>query len=385
MTESKNKIIILLITFLWLLHVSCFKLEGQSSQKKLVWSDEFEYSGAPDSDKWSYDIGGDGWGNNEEQYYTNRIENSHVENGKLIITAIKEDYGSNSYTSARLVTKNKGDWLYGRFEIMAKLPEGRGTWAAIWMLPTDWEYGSWPYSGEIDIMEHVGYDMGTVYGTIHVELYNGMLGTQKGGSMDIPDAHTAFHEYAIEWAEDTLYFFIDDNLYFEYPNYHTGSDRWPYDKRFHLLLNIAIGGNWGGIEGIDDTIFPQNMEIEYVRVYQIFQKHEIQGPVSVSTNQENINFSLPEYEGAVYTWSFPEGVDIISGQGTGNVTVNWGEEGGTVSVLQESGEESFTSTMDINLIIVPQQTVIIHGNETELGTWSEKAGSGNTIKMTYEE
>jgi beta-glucanase (GH16 family) len=385
MTEYNKIHFEVLVCAIYVISLFFFRLNAQSTQKHLIWSDEFEYTGTPDPANWSYDIGGDGWGNNEEQYYTDRPENVHVENGKLIITALKEDYNGNNYTSARIVTKNKGDWLYGRIEVMAKIPEGRGTWAAIWMLPTDWEYGGWPYSGEIDIMEHVGYDMGTVYGTIHVELYNGMLGTQKGGHMYINDVHTAFHEYAIEWTEDTLYFFIDDNQYFEYPNYHTGSDRWPYDKRFHLLMNIAIGGNWGGIEGIDNSIFPQSMEIEYVRVYQIFQKHEIKGPDRVTINQENITFSLTEYEGASYNWMFPDGVEIISGQGTGSITVNWGAEKGMVTVIQSLGEESFTSTLDVSLISVPEEDLIINGNETGLGTWSQEPGTGNTIQMTYEE
>ncbi len=385
MAENKKLHYKYWILIIWVICAFSFRIHAQSMHKQLVWSDEFDYTGAPDPAKWDYDIGGDGWGNNEEQYYTNRLENSHVEDGKLIITAIKEDYEGNAYTSARLATRNRGDWLYGRFEIMAKLPEGRGTWAAIWMLPTDWEYGGWPYSGEIDIMEHVGYDMGTVYGTIHVELYNGMLGTQKGDHMYLSDAHTAFHEYALEWTEDTLYFFIDDNLYFAYPNYHTGSDRWPYDKRFHLLMNIAIGGNWGGIQGIDDGIFPQSMEVEYVRVYQIFQKHEINGPSRVISNEEDISFNLTAYDGATYTWTFPPGVEIISGHGTHDVTVDWGITGGTVTVVQSLGEESFTSTLEISVITVPENGIVIKGNETELGTWNSVPGNGNTIKMTYEE
>ncbi|MCX8074050.1 MAG: glycoside hydrolase family 16 protein, partial [Clostridia bacterium] len=114
---------------------------------RLVWSDEFDYTGKPDSNKWGYDIGGGGWGNQELQYYTDRLENARVENGKLIIEARRENYGGREYTSARLVSRNKGDWLYGRFEIRAKLPGGRGTWPAIWMLPTDWVYGGWPNSG----------------------------------------------------------------------------------------------------------------------------------------------------------------------------------------------------------------------------------------------
>ena len=360
-------------------------VNAQSSYTHLVWSEEFDYAGAPDISKWSYDIGGDGWGNNEAQYYTNRLENARVEDGKLIITAIKESYGGNDYTSARLATREKGDWLYGRVEVRAILPEGRGTWAAIWMLPTDWEYGGWPASGEIDIMEHVGYDMGTVYGTIHTEAYNGMIGTQKGGDILLPDAHQVYHVYAIEWDEDSIHFIADDERYFSFPNYNTGYERWPFDKRFHLLLNIAIGGNWGGIEGIDDSIFPQTMEIDYVRVYQKFQQHKIVGPSQVNAFEKDIYFNIVEFPEASYEWSFPEGVEITDGQGTNSVTVNWGEVAGTISVLQSYNGESYTSTHDVSVISTPDNLLIIRGNETEIGTWDKKEGDGNTIEMNYEE
>ena len=199
---------------------------------KLIWSEEFDYTGFPDSTKWSYDTEG------------------------------------NSYTSARLITKGKGDWLYGRFEIRAKLPTGRGTWPAIWMLPTDWEYGDWPKSGEIDIMENVGYDPDTIVGSSHTEKYNHAIGTQKNAKIACPDCYKAFHVYALEWEEDEYRLYVDDQLYFTFKNEGTGYEVWPYDKRFHILLNLAIGGNWGGQKGIDDSLFPHVFEIDYVRVYK---------------------------------------------------------------------------------------------------------------------
>jgi beta-glucanase (GH16 family) len=374
-------------TFLFIVFIGwCFTGIAQSNGYKLVWSDEFDYTGKPDNAKWGYDIGGGGWGNQEEQYYTDRLVNAKVENGKLIITALKESYGGSQYTSARLLTRYKGDWLYGRMEIRAKLPEGIGTWAAIWMLPTDWEYGGWPNSGEIDIMEHVGYDMGNVHGTIHTEAYNGMIGTQRGDNIIIPDVHEAFHNYSIEWTEDTIDFLADDVIYFSFPNYHTGYDRWPFDKRFNLLMNIAIGGTWGGQQGIDDNIFPQTMEIEYVRVYQKFTQKEINGPTEVYANQENINFTLTEFEGAVYTWSFPDGVSITEGQGSNSITVNWGKKAGTVSVLQSYGDDLFTSALDVTVIFTPgDSSLIIRSNETEIGTWQLKPGNGNSITTKYDE
>lgn len=251
-----------------LFNILGFNLYSQTYS--LVWSDEFDYTGLPDTLKWNYDVGGHGWGNQELQYYTyRRSENARVEDGKLIIEAKKETYEGKEYTSARLVTKNLGDWLYGKIEVSAKLPKGRGTWPAIWMLPTDWEYGGWPSSGEIDIMEHVGYDEGVVHGTVHTEAYNHNLGTQKGNSVNLPDATSTFHEYSIEWTPYEIYFFADSNKYFTFPKYENDYKKWPFDKRFHLLLNIAVGGSWGGVQGVDDNAFPTTLEVEYVRVYQI--------------------------------------------------------------------------------------------------------------------
>jgi beta-glucanase (GH16 family) len=235
------------------------------------WADEFDYTGLPNSTKWGYDLGGSGWGNNELQYYTDQLNNAKVENGKLIITAIKENVGNMNYSSARLVTRNKGDFLYGRIEVMAKLPSGRGTWPAIWMLPTDWTYGSWPQSGEIDIMEHVGFNPNNVLFSIHTQAYNHSIGTQKSGGQLIPTAMTDFHKYRLDWTPYAVRGYFDDQLVFTFINEGKGYATWPFDKRFHLLINLAIGGNWGGAQGVDDSIFPRSLELEYVRVYKMIE------------------------------------------------------------------------------------------------------------------
>lgn len=246
----------------------------QKAPKSLVWSDEFDYNGTPDTTKWNYDLGDGcpnvcGWGNNEAEYYTKDLKNVRVENDLLIIEAHKDSLGGKAYTSTRMVSKGKGDWLYGRIEVKAKLPKGKGTWPAIWMLSTDWKYGGWPESGEIDIMEHVGYDPGVVHGTIHTESYNHIKGTQKEGKLTIKDAMETFHVYSIDWSENKMDFYIDDTLYHTVTRDPNDDFRgWPFDQRFHLILNLAVGGNWGGKEGIDDSIWPQRMEIDYVRVYQ---------------------------------------------------------------------------------------------------------------------
>lgn len=235
----------------------------------IVWSDEFDYNGLPAADKWGYDVGGSGWGNQELQYYTEkRLENARVENGVLIITAKKENYKNMNYTSARLITKNKGDWLYGRIEVAAKLPRGTGVWPAIWMLPTDWEYGEWPASGELDIMENVGFDPFVVHFNIHTEAYNHSIGTNKGDRTTLDDPHDTFNVYALEWFEDHVNFFANDDTIFTFENEKKSFREWPFDKRFHLLLNIAVGGTWGGQQGVDDDIFPQKCIIDYVRVYE---------------------------------------------------------------------------------------------------------------------
>ncbi|WP_242927560.1 glycoside hydrolase family 16 protein [Pontibacter vulgaris] len=237
-----------------------------------VWAEEFNYTGKPDETKWGYDIGGTGWGNNELQYYTNSTSNANVADGTLKITARKENKEGKEYTSARLVSKNKGDFLYGRFEIKAKLPTGRGTWPAIWMLPTDWAYGGWPKSGEIDIMEHVGYDQNNVHITVHTEAFNHSKNTQKGKSKVIETASTAFHLYRVDWTPYAVRGYIDDLPVFEFINSGKGFEEWPFDKRFHLLLNLAVGGNWGGAQGVDPSVYPQTMEVDYVRVYKMIEK-----------------------------------------------------------------------------------------------------------------
>jgi beta-glucanase (GH16 family) len=241
---------------------------NEAKALKLVWNDEFDYTGSPDQRKWNYDTGGHGWGNHELEYYTDkRLENARAENGMLIIEARKEDYQGMKYTSARLITKGKGDWQYGKIEVRAKLPKGVGTWPAIWMLASTTPL-HWPDDGEIDIMEHVGYNQGTVHGSVHCKKYNHVIGTQKTATIPVPDCSEAFHVYSVEWNKDSLKVAIDGNAYFKFANEHSSYGAWPFDNKMHLLLNIAVGGDWGGQKGVDETIWPQRMEIDYVRVYQ---------------------------------------------------------------------------------------------------------------------
>lgn len=214
----KNKIILSSVIFL--VSTMAFASNGHKGWR-LVWHDEFNRKGLVDTAKWSYDTQGNNWrwGNNENQYYTeSRKENACVSNGTLKITARKESMAGFNYTSARLITKHKGDWLYGRFEIRAKLPEGLGTWPAIWMLPTKDAYGNWPASGEIDIMENVGFDPGVIVASAHTKSFNHIMGTQKNAKINCRTCYTDFHIYALEWEANEYRVYLDDTLYFTYRN-----------------------------------------------------------------------------------------------------------------------------------------------------------------------
>lgn len=270
----------------------------------LSWSDEFSYTGAPDPEKWTHEIGGGGWGNSERQIYTDELANSRVEDGNLIIEVRQEEGGrSPIYTSARLITKEKAQWKYGRMEIRAKLPKTTGTWPAIWMLAADnlFSESLWPDNGEIDIMEAVGYEqdplfkeivgddrLENIHGTVHTLTRHG--GNPIGGSTYVEDTSSAFHTYAVTWTEDSLEFEVDGEVYHTHLKTDVVSQRnppddispyWPFDQRFFFILNVAVGGSWGGhfntarypqspygTDGIDgEGEWPQQMVVDYVRVY----------------------------------------------------------------------------------------------------------------------
>jgi beta-glucanase (GH16 family) len=242
----------------------------------LVWSDEFDGEELDES-KWSYMLGtgtSEGltdWGNNEEQYY--RKENVVVADGLMTISAKEEEYEGKNYTSGRIRTKNKVDWTFGRFEVRAKMPVGKGLWAASWMMPTDVEYGGWAASGEIDMVEYLGDDLKTVHGTLHFG-GNWPNNASKGKSYQLTTETFSeeFHDFAMEWTEGKFHWYVDDKLY----QVQTQGDWWssggsspaPFDKRFHYLFNLAVGGYWPGSPN-DNTVFPQEFVIDYIRVYEL--------------------------------------------------------------------------------------------------------------------
>ncbi len=256
-----------------------FEYDYDTLTYELVWQDEFD-GDTLDLENWRYEINGYGGGNNELQYYTD--QNAIVEDGVLKIIAKKEDYSTWKYTSSRITTQNRETFKYGKIEIRSIQPAGRGTWAAHWMMPSDSIYGGWPNSGEIDIMEFVGYQPSSVHATIHTDYYNHIDGTSRGSVYDELDVAPAegYHIYTVEWLPDKMIFSVDDIEYFTYDpgKYSTCPDykSWPFDQQFFLIFNIAIGGDWGGAYGVDDTIFPTTMTVDYVRVYQATEFDEYQ-------------------------------------------------------------------------------------------------------------
>lgn len=239
--------------------------------RNLVWSDEFDFTGLPDSTKWRYE---EGFVRNKElQYYTKaRKENAEVKGGLLHLTVRNDSLLVNKnvhpITSASLITKGKGEWLYGRIEVRAKFSSALGTWPAIWTLGANIDSVGWPACGEIDMLEHVGYMPDTVHFNVHTKKYNHAIGTGKGTRIVSKDAHQDFHTYALEWFPDRLDWYYDGKKVFTYNNEGTGPEAWPFDKPQYLILNFAFGGAWGGQKGVNRDALPQQMLVDYVRVFQ---------------------------------------------------------------------------------------------------------------------
>jgi len=253
-----------------------------------IWADEFD-GDSLDETKWNYEIDGQGGGNQELQYY--RRENVSVVDGKLIITARQESFMNRSYTSGRITTKYKGTFQYVRIVARAKMPTGRGTWPAIWMMPLFNRYGGWPNSGEIDIMEYVGYQPNVIHTTIHTRKFNHNIGTQIGYTKNITNAETEFNDYEMIWSPGRILTYVNGEQIgfgFTYSAafnqdvpYHYA---FPFDQEFYLILNLAVGGTWGGAMGIDPDVWPATMEVDYVRVYKQDYAVTDQTPPTAPTN-----------------------------------------------------------------------------------------------------
>jgi beta-glucanase (GH16 family) len=271
------------LCLLSLVALSLLSLRGEVQKEKppagytLIWSDEFNgrNGSLPDPAKWTYDIGGSGWGNHELEYYTNRRENARIEDGKLVITAREEPYNGPDgaefdYTSARLKTQGLFSQAYGRFEARIKLPAGQGLWPAFWMLGDSFGSAGWPKCGEIDIMENVGKEPGVNHGSLHAPSSTATT-SDLTATITLPAGQKLsddFHVYAIEWDPEAIRFYLDANLYatFSSAQWPRGGT-WVFDHRFFLILNVAVGGDWPGSPD-DTTEFPQTMLVDYVRVYK---------------------------------------------------------------------------------------------------------------------
>lgn len=279
-----------------------------SQNEALVWSDEFNGTGAPDPQNWGYDIGNNGWGNNEMQFYTSNTQNSRQENGVLKINAIKSN---GNWTSARLLSRGKKEFKYGRIVFRAKLPAGRGTWPALWMLGSNLSTAGWPACGEIDIMEHVGKEATKVHCALHTPASFG--NTVNTGVKTIPTFSTDFHEYQLKWTAQKMEFSIDGQLYYTFNPPVKNASTWPFDKAHFIIMNIAMGGNWGsdvqletnGLKnGIDPALTSVTMEVDWVRVYQTTTPTE---EISGNTDwPENLKM-MPNPSSGIFTVAIPEG------------------------------------------------------------------------------
>lgn len=241
-----------------------------SGALKLVWSDEFNTNGAPDTTRWTYDEGDGcpnlcGWGNGESQYYTDRQDNVEVIDGNLKITAKKETFQGSQYTSTRIKTQDKFEFTYGRVEIRAKLPEGGGTWPAIWMLGANIDTVDWPVCGEIDIMEHFGHIPTKVSSATHTPSCHGGCQNTRVGETTVNDFSSEFHVYALEWDSNEIKFYLDDTFLYTYNPSIKNENNWPFNKDQFLIMNIAMGANWFTI---DQNFLQSSMEVDYVRVFK---------------------------------------------------------------------------------------------------------------------
>ena len=303
------------------LHAQCYTL---------FWQDEFEGE-AIDNSRWNVLDDNSGGGNQELQYYTTRDTNVYLEDGKLIIRALEEEYGGRHYTSGKLTTKGLADWRYGRMEARIRLPEGQGIWPAFWMMPAENIYGTWPNSGEIDIMELVGHEPSRVYGTIHY----GPPWDHVGGNYTLSEgkySDSAFL-FAIEWDETRIDWFVNDILYSTKAagDLHT-PDLWKlFRERFYLILNLAVGGNWPG-DPDETTVFPQTLEVDYVRVYGDPAHLEIIAEDSAHAGAKGVRYRIMDIPGASFAWTVPADAVIVSGQGTSVIEVDWGCTEGDVQL-----------------------------------------------------
>ncbi|MBN2416587.1 carbohydrate binding domain-containing protein [bacterium] len=324
------------IICLSLLLAAAYVPVADAQDRRLVWADEFNGS-ALDRSVWSFQLG---QFNDCVHYATDRAENTEVSGGTLKLIAREESYRGYSYTASVIKTIHTAWWQYGRIEARIKLPSSSGFVPAFWLQPEDEAYGWWPASGEIDIMEHPTNEVSTIYGTIHNGAYNSFFGSgPRGGTIDIPTAESAFHLYAVEWTPQGIDFYVDDTKYYTFTNENSGYETWPFDQPFYIILNMAVGGGWVG-SPTETTVFPAVMEVDYVRVYQYLSDIHICGPDYVLPAQEGLSYTAPALGTMQYQWSVPNTADIVSGQGSPEISVDWGNFSSTLDLYYVDGGAS---------------------------------------------
>ncbi|MBL7815095.1 MAG: family 16 glycosylhydrolase [Saprospiraceae bacterium] len=365
--KKANITICLFILIPFLSHAQCYNL---------VWSDEFDGSSL-NTAKWSYQVGAGGWGNNELQYYTNGA-NVEVSNGTLKIRAKQESFNGSNYTSSRILSQYKGDFRYGKFEARMKLPFGQGIWPAFWLMPTNSEYGTWPRSGEIDVMELLGHQPNIVYGTIHSGTSAGAT-VSSSANYTLPSGSFAddFHTFSIEWSPTEVKWLVDGTLY----STKTGSDisPWVFDKTFHAILNVAVGGNWPGAPN-GTTVFPQTMEVDYVRIYQKLEDVQITGAALVEPAASSV-YSLPTIANTTYAWSGGANATISSGQGTTQATMAFGSTENVTTLSATLSNGCGTATPQYSVTVSPNQWVN-PDFENNLTNWNTSAYNGGAADFT---
>jgi beta-glucanase (GH16 family) len=322
---------------------------GYSQCYELVWADEFDSIGFPSGEYWNFETGGGGWGNNELQYYRRDSTNAYVNDGVLTITARKQSYGGRDYTSARINTRDKFEFQYGKIEARMRLPYGQGLWPAFWMMGEDISQVGWPACGETDIMEMIGGTGrdNTVHGTAHWD--NNGSHASYGNGYTLPSGIFAdtFHVFTVEWTPQVIRWSMDGIQFNVIDITSAGLSEFHHD--FFIILNLAVGGNWPGSPD-GTTVFPQTLEVDYIRVFQNPQFMQVRGPAEVAELTGGHVFSLPEMDSLEYNWTVPEGASITEGQGTPQVTVDWGcsagEVGCTLTLSCGSSEVSFPVKVD---------------------------------------
>ncbi|MDA3823937.1 MAG: family 16 glycosylhydrolase [Bacteroidales bacterium] len=338
---------------------------------ELFWADEFNYSGLPNPTIWTHESGGGGFGNNEIQYYTkDDLDNASVENGFLTITAMEESLGGREYTSARLVSRGKFNFQYGKIEARIKTPYGQGIWPAFWMMGENISQVGWPACGEIDILELIGGEGdgrdNTAYGTAHWD-NNGSYASY-GNNIKLASGIFAdtFHIFSLEWTPSTLRCYMDGKQYNALSISSAGLSE--FHENFFILLNLAVGGNWPGYPD-ETTVFPQTLEVDYVRVYKNaseIRELEISGETSFSQKASNKTFSLPYSDGWTYDWSVPDDAEFVSGQDSSVMTVNWGCEEGDVTCQVVGTCDTYLFTKQISTETSIQGPMFVDSNEDDV-------------------